>query len=103
MALNMSKEAMIINLLNPIVKQFALQIPLGSTFLTDLSTFKLLHFGMLYHTIFILILLDLIPCASAENFPEGTKFSQKEKFRMRSTAASGRNHTTTDVSLYENL
>ena len=40
----------------------ALQIPLGSKFLTDLSTFKLLHFGMLYHTIFalILILLNLI-------------------------------------------
>ena len=37
-------------------------IPLGSKFLTDLSTFKLLHFGMLYHTIFalILILLNLI-------------------------------------------
>ena len=40
----------------------ALQIPLGSKFLTDLSTFKRLHFGMLYHTIFalILILLNLI-------------------------------------------
>ena len=40
----------------------ALQIPLGSKFLTDLSTFKCLHFGMLYHTIFalILILLNLI-------------------------------------------
>ena len=40
----------------------ALQISLGSKFLTDLSTFKLLHFGMLYHTIFalILILLNLI-------------------------------------------
>ena len=40
----------------------ALQIPLGSKFLTYLSTFKLLHFGMLYHTIFalILILLNLI-------------------------------------------
>ena len=32
----------------------ALQIPLGSKFLTDLSTFKRLHFGMLYHTIFAL-------------------------------------------------
>ena len=31
-----------------------LQIPLGSKFLTDLSTFKRLHFGMLYHTIFAL-------------------------------------------------
>ena len=40
----------------------ALQIPLGSKFLTDLSTFKRLHFGMLYHIIFalILILLNLI-------------------------------------------
>ena len=40
----------------------ALQIPLGSKFLTDLSTFKRLHFGMLYYTIFalILILLNLI-------------------------------------------
>ena len=40
----------------------ALQIPLGSKFLTDLSTFKRLHFGMLYHAIFalILILLNLI-------------------------------------------
>ena len=40
----------------------ALQIPLGSKFLTDLSTFKRLHFGMLYHTTFalILILLNLI-------------------------------------------
>ena len=40
----------------------ALQIPLGSNFLTDLSTFKRLHFGMPYYTIFalILILLNLI-------------------------------------------
>ena len=38
----------------------ALQIPLGSKFLTDLSTFKRLHFGMLYHTIFALILILLI-------------------------------------------
>ena len=43
----------------------ALQIPLGSKFLTDLSTFKRLHFGMLYHIIFalILILLNLILCS----------------------------------------
>ena len=33
--------------------------PIGSKFLTDLSTFKLLHFGMLYHTIFALILILL--------------------------------------------
>ena len=32
---------------------------IGSTFLTDLSTFKHLHFGMLYHTIFALILILL--------------------------------------------
>ena len=37
----------------------ALQILLGSKFLTDLSIFKLLLFGMLYHTIFALILLKL--------------------------------------------
>ena len=35
-------------------------LSLGSKFLTDLSTFKLLHFGMLYNTIFALILLNLI-------------------------------------------
>ena len=36
----------------------ALQIPLGSKFLTDLSTFKrlqALHFGMLYTTLFFLL------------------------------------------------
>ena len=40
----------------------ALQNPSKLKILTDLSTFKLLHFGMLYHTIFalILILLNLI-------------------------------------------
>ena len=43
---------------HPVTK--TLQIPLGSKFLTDLSTFKRLHFGMLYHTIFALILLNLI-------------------------------------------
>ena len=32
----------------------------GSKFLTYLSTFKRLHFGMLYHTIFALIFLNLI-------------------------------------------
>ena len=39
----------------------ALPIPLGSKFRTDLSTFKLLLFGMLYHTIFVLILILLKP------------------------------------------
>ena len=32
----------------------SLPIPLGSKFLTDLSTFKLMLFGILYHTIFVL-------------------------------------------------
>ena len=31
----------------------------SSKFLTDLSTFKLLYFGMFYHTIFALILLNI--------------------------------------------
>ena len=39
----------------------ALPIPLGSKFLTDFSTFKLLLFGMLYHTIFVLTLILLKP------------------------------------------
>ena len=39
----------------------ALPIPLGSKFLTDLSTFKLLLFGMFYHTIFVLTLILLKP------------------------------------------
>ena len=38
-----------------------LPIPLGSKFLTDLSTFKHLLFGMLYHTIFVLTLILLKP------------------------------------------
>ena len=39
----------------------ALPILLGSKFLTDLSTFKLLLFGMLYHTISALIFILLKP------------------------------------------
>ena len=46
----------------------ALQIPLGSKFLTDLSTFKRLHFGMLYHTIFALILIFSISFSSLTIF-----------------------------------
>ena len=53
----------------------ALQIPLGSKFLTDLSTFKRLHFGMLYHIIFalILILLNLILSLSSSQFHKQLK------------------------------